>query len=80
MLIKTNKMLFVTDSDDSGEYTEVLRSEFGINCYKIIIDRTTHCEYFQLFHEFKSGKRLLHKELFASSKLEKIVRFIDENI
>lgn len=55
MIVRTNKMLFVTDSDDSDCYIENLRTEY------------------------KEGKRQLRRELFSSSKLEKIVKFINDN-
>lgn len=80
MILTTDKMVFVTDSEDSDEYIEVLITEFATNRYRIKIDRTLRPPYYQLFHEWKEGKRKLNRELFSSSKLEKIVNYINENI
>ncbi|GAA6343140.1 hypothetical protein I100019A1_08300 [Phocaeicola vulgatus] len=76
----TDKMVFVTDSEDSDEYIENLRTEYATNWYCIKIDRTLNPPYYQLFHEWKEGKRKLNNRLFASSKLEKIVNYINQNI
>lgn len=73
-------MVFVTDSDDSSGHIEHLRTEYGTNQYCIKIDRTLKPPYFELFHEWKEGKRKVNARLFASSKLEKIVSYINENI
>lgn len=80
MILKCKKMVFVTDEDDSDKYIENLRTEYGTNLYRIKINRTLNPPYYQLFHEWKEGKRILNRELLSSSKLEKIVNFIDENI
>lgn len=80
MILTTGKIAFVTDSDDSDEYIENLRTEYGTNQYRITINRTLKPPYYQLFHEWKEGKRKLNRKLFASSKLEKIVNYINENI
>lgn len=80
MILTTGKILFVTDSDDSDCHIENLRTEYKTNIYCIKIDRTLKPPYYQLFHECKEGKRKLHRELFSSSKLENIVKYISENI
>ena len=80
MILATKRMVFVTDEDDSDEYIENLRTEYATNCYCIQINRTLRPPYYQLFHEWKEGKRKLHSLLFDSSKIEKIVNFIDINI
>lgn len=80
MILTTDKMVFVTDPEDSDEYIENLITEFATNRYRIEIDRTLRPPYYQLFHEWKEGKRELNRELFSSSKLEKIVNYINENI
>ena len=80
MLLTTDKMVFVTNQDNSDEYIENLITEYGTNQYRIKIDRTLSPPYYQLFHEWKEGKRQLNNYLFASSKLEKIVNYINQNI
>ena len=80
MILTTDKMVFVTDQDNSDEYIENLITEYGTNQYCIKIDRTLNPPYYQLFHEWKKGKRQLNSYLFASSKLENIVNYINQNI
>lgn len=80
MIITTKNIVFVTDPEDSNEFIENLRTEYNTNQYRINIDRTLNPPYCQLFHEWKEGKRLLNNLLFAWSKLEKIINYIDENI
>ena len=80
MILTTEKMVFVTNQDNSDEYIENLITEYGTNQYRIKIDRTLSPPYYQLFHEWKEGKRQINNCLFASSKLEKIVNYINQNI
>lgn len=80
MILTTGKIVFVTDSDDSDGYIENLRTEYNTNIYCIKIDRSLKHPYYQLFHEWKEGKRKLNKRLFASGDPEKIVKYISENI
>ena len=40
MILATDKMVFVTDQDNSNEYIESLITEYGTNQYCIKIDRT----------------------------------------
>ena len=80
MILTTDKMVFVTNQDNSDEYIENLITEYGTNQYRIKIDRTLSPPYYQLFHEWKEGKGQLSKCLFASSELEKIVNYINQNI
>lgn len=80
MILTTKKMVFVTDPDDKDKYIGNLRTEYNTNQYRIKIDRTFNAPYYELFYEWKEGKRTFNENLFASSKLEKIVNFINENI
>ena len=80
MILTTNKMMFVTDQNDSSNNIENLITEYGTNQYRIKIDRTLHPPYFELFHEWIDGKRRRSVLLFASSKLDKIVYYINKNI
>lgn len=80
MILQAKKMVFVTDPDESNSYIEFLRTEYCTNQYVIKIDQTMKPSYYQLFHVWKEGKRTLTRHLFSSSKLDKIVEYIDENI
>ena len=80
MILTTDKMVFVTDLENSDEYIENLITEYGTNQYRIKVDRTLNPPYYQLFHEWKEGKRTLNNHLFSSSRLEKIVDYINQNI
>lgn len=80
MLLTTDKMVFVTDLENSDEYIENLITEYGTNQYRIKVDRTLNPPYYQLFYEWKEGKRTLNNHLFSSSRLEKIVDYINHNI
>lgn len=80
MILITDKMVFVTNQDNSDEYIENLITEYGTNQYRIKMDRTLNPPYYQLFHEWKEGKRQLNDCLFAAGKLEKIVSFVNKNI
>ena len=80
MILTTDKMIFVTDQNDSSDNIENLITEYGTNQYRIKIDRTLHPPYFELFHEWIDGKRRRSVLLFASSKLDKIAYYINKNI
>lgn len=80
MILTTKKMVFVTDPEDSNEYIENLRTEYNTNQYRISIDRTLKPPYYELFQEWKEGKRKLHTLLFSSCKIEKVTNYLDENI
>ena len=80
MILATDRMVFVTDQDNSDEYIENLITEYGTSQYCIKIDRTLNPPYYQLFHERKEGKRQLNDCLFASSRLENIVNYLNKSI
>lgn len=80
MILTTDKMIFVTNQNDSSDNIENLITEYGTNQYRIKIDRTLNPPYFELFHEWIDGKRRMSALLFASSKLDKIVYYINKNI
>ena len=69
MILTTDKMAFVTDQDNSDKYIEELITEYGTNQYRIKINRTLSPPYYQLFYEWKEGKRKLNRELFSSLSL-----------
>lgn len=76
----TDKMVFVTDKDNSDKYIEELITEHDTLHYRLIIDRTLRPPEYELFREWTEGKRKLHTRLFSSSKREKIIRYINENL
>lgn len=80
MILTTDRMVFVTDPEDSDKHIENLRTEYNTNQYRIKIDRTLNPPYYELFHEWKEDKRILNDRLFASGKPEKIINYINENI
>ena len=47
MILTTDKMVFVTNQDNSDEYIENLITEYGTNQYRIKIDRTLSPPYYQ---------------------------------
>lgn len=51
MILTTDKMVFVTDLENSDEYIENLITEYGTNQYRIKVDRTLNPPYYQLFYE-----------------------------
>lgn len=82
MILKADKMLFVTDPEESDDYIEVLRTEYNTQSYvlKAYKDLPSSRPFYYLFLEYKEGKRTLRKELFASSKIEKIINYIAKNL
>ena len=59
MILTTEKLVFVTDPDESDKNIENLVTEFNTNLYRIKIDRTLKPPYYELFHEWKEGRRVL---------------------
>lgn len=81
MILKTDRMLFVTDSEESDEYIEVLRTEYNTQTYVVRILRDQpNRPYYSLFLEYKENKRMFRKELFSSSKIDKIINYINQNL
>ena len=50
MILTTDKMVFVTDLENSDEYIENLITEYGTNQYRIKVYRTLNPPYYQLFY------------------------------
>lgn len=59
MILTTDKMVFVTDLENSDEYIENLITEYGTNQYRIKVDRTLNPPYYQLFYEWKKASERL---------------------
>jgi hypothetical protein len=73
-------MVFVTDGDNSDKYIEELITEHNTIHYKLKIDRTLKPPEYELFREWVEDKRRLHALLFSSSKIEKVIRYVNENL
>lgn len=82
MILNTGKTIFVTDEKRTRQHfgNEQLIAEYNGQIYRISIDRTTIAAYYELFLEWEDNDRVLHKRLFASSSLSKIVAFVNQNL
>lgn len=80
MILRTNKMLFVTDSETSDKHIEHLLTEYNTESYMVSIDRTMSSPYYTLFRVWKEGKRMLNDRLFATSKIDKLVKYVNDNL
>ncbi len=77
-MLATERMVFVTGPEDSGKFIENLRTEYNTGQYRIRIDRTLPC--YELFHERQESNHSLNSRLFTSSRPERIVNYINENL
>lgn len=73
-------MLFVTDSETSDKHIEYLLTEYNTESYMVSIDRTMSSPYYTLFRVWKEGKRMLNDRLFATSKIDKLVKYVNDNL
>lgn len=78
MILATERMVFVTGPEDSDRFIENLRTEYNTVQYRIKINRIP--PRYELFHEWQESKRSLNSRLFASSRPERIVNHINENL
>ena len=82
--IRVRQSVFFLDEDASDELTQEYVSEFGCMTYIIKRDCTMRPPEYRLFNEYKkrhNGKmRTFRDHLFSSSKLEKIINYINENL
>ena len=77
MMLATERIVFLTGPENSDRFIENLRTEYNIGQYRIMINRTPPC--YELFHERQESKRSsLNSRLFASSRPEKIVNYINK--
>ena len=72
-------LIFVKDGDESDKYIQVYRAEDNCVNYRLKVDCTTFAPYYELYLDWKEGKRMLTSRLYASSKLEKIGVWITNN-
>ncbi|MCM1217631.1 MAG: hypothetical protein NC548_24330 [Lachnospiraceae bacterium] len=82
--IQVNQGVFFIDEDTSDDYILRYVTEMNTQTYIIKQDCTLHPPYFELFREWRerqNGKmRTLNERLFASSKLEKIINYINTQL
>lgn len=82
MILRTANCIFATDNLRTLEHygKEQLITEHNGKTYRISIDKTTMAPYYELFLEWHEGLRRLHTRLYASSSLDKIVAYINDNL
>jgi|GluameStandDraft_1065615.scaffolds.fasta_scaffold01004_29 hypothetical protein len=78
--IQVNKGVFVLDPEESCQHISRYVTEIGMQTWVIRADNTLHPPYYEFYREWKEGKRILHERLFATSKIEKMINFINQYI
>ena len=77
MIIQTDKALFVPDEDRSTDNATEYYTEVNLSTLIIREDRSLRPPEFTLYKEYKENKRIFRDRLFASSKLEKIINYVN---
>lgn len=78
--IKVNKGVFVLDAEDSDQYIQRYVTEINVQTWVIKVDNTLHPPYYEFYREWKERKRTFNERLFATSKLQKLIDFINQHI
>lgn len=82
--IKVRQSVFFINEDTSDEHIQEYVTEFGCETYIIKRDCTLRPPEYRLFHEYKkrhNGKmRVFRDNLFSSSKLDKIINYINDKL
>ena len=78
--IQVKKGVFVLDPEESCQHISRYVTEIGMQTWVIRADNTLHPPYYEFYREWKEGKRILHERLFATSKIEKMINFINQYI
>lgn len=82
--IKVRQSVFFLNEDTSDELIQEYVTEFGCASYVITRNCTLRPPEYTLFHEYRqrhNGKiRTFRDRLFSSSKLEKIINYINEKL
>lgn len=82
--IQVRQSVFFFDDDASNEYIFKYVTEMNTQTYVISQDNTLKPPYYELYRVWKERvngkKRELNERLFASSRLEKIIDFINTNL
>lgn len=66
-IIIIGRAIFVKDEDGSDALTETYRAEVDLQHYSLKVDKTLTPPYYEIFREWKDGKRILHERVFATS-------------
>lgn len=74
-IITIGRAIFVKDEDGSDALIENYRAEFDLNFYRLKIDKTLNPPYYEIFREFKVGKRWMHERVFATSSLTTLCEY-----
>lgn len=77
--IQVNKGVFVLDPEESDKILRYV-TEIGLQTWVIKVDNTLRPPYYEFFREWKEGKRILNERLFATSKPDKMINFINQYI
>ena len=77
MIIQTDKALFVPDEDRSTDNATEFYTEVNLSTLIIREDRSLRPPEFTLYKEYKENRRIFRDRLFASSKLEKIINYVN---
>lgn len=72
-ILNIGGLIFVKDGEASDKYIETYRAEADLRSFRIKVDRTLNPPYYELFEEWKEGGRAMHKCLFATSSLSKML-------
>lgn len=82
MILNTGKTIFATDIKRTRQHfgNEQLIAEYNGYTYRISIDSSLRPPYYELYLEWEEDDRVLHKRLFASSSLVKIVAYINQHL
>lgn len=78
--IRVNKGVFVLDPEESDGKILRYATEIGMQTWVIKVDNTLHPPYYEFFREWKERKRILCERIFATSKPEKMINFINQYI
>lgn len=74
-IIHIGRAIFVKDEDGSDAFIENYRAEFDMLFYRLKIDKTLSPPYYEIFREFKVGKRWMHERVFATSCFDTLLEY-----
>ncbi len=77
-MIRTQRATFVMDFDNFDNHVQEYMTEVDLTKLVIQHNKTLTPPFFQLFREYRENRRTLREYLFSSSKLEKIINYVDK--
>lgn len=85
IFIRTDRSVFFMDEELSDDLKQTYISEISTNRYRIVrVGNNGPLPYYELFHDYRerhNGKmRNFSTMLFCSSKIEKIINYINQNL